>query len=152
MNGSTARWQLLKICRVTPKDGYGLRLDKPVGRLLPVPPCENFLYISQGRPCARQQHDGHRGIGLTPWDGGAGATRGIAGAHPGHEPSENSSHTRVGTHPWTRRARSTPRPYWSRESQDAIYRLDQPGTAPTVLTGVAASPAGAGSRWCRWRR
>jgi hypothetical protein len=59
---------------------------------------ENFLFIpsrpalraASGRPPARQQHDAHRGTGLTLQDGGAEATRRIAGAHLGHEPSETA--------------------------------------------------------------
>src|SRR5829696_5633876 len=58
------------------------------------------LRAASGRPPARQPHGGHRGIDLTLQDGGAEATKQIAGAHLGHEPSENSGHTRVGTHPW----------------------------------------------------
>jgi hypothetical protein len=35
-NGSATQWQLLEICRATPKDGQRLRLDKPPRRLLSV--------------------------------------------------------------------------------------------------------------------
>jgi hypothetical protein len=102
-------------------------------------------------PSRRQHHDGYRDIGLTLQDGGAQATRRTAGHTWGM--SHRRTAVTSGSVPihGTRRARSTPRPCWSSERQDAVYRLDRPGTAPTVLTGVAASPAGVESRWCRCR-
>jgi hypothetical protein len=39
---------LAEICRATPKDGQGLRLDSPGAACCPLPIRENFLYITQG--------------------------------------------------------------------------------------------------------
>jgi hypothetical protein len=67
--------------------GRSIRRLLNAARLPLAPTRYNFLYSSSrpalraacGRPPARRRNDGHRGIGLTLQDGGAEATRRVAG-------------------------------------------------------------------------